>query len=513
MAIVLGLGFTACNNEKTSAGSFRYSIDEFADIEVLRYQIPEWDRLSFNQKSYIYHLCEAAKSGRDITWDQYYKHNLSIRYVLEDILENYRGERTGAQWDAFLVYAKRVFFSNGIHHHYSDDKILPGCTREYFASLMEAVSCSDDSLLEVIFNPDIAPTKRYQGSEKDIVEASAVNFYEGVTAAEVNAFYDGKAVPGDPHPVSYGLNSKVVKVDGKVTEQVYCENGLYGPAISRIIYHLDAAKEFAENDDQKKYIDELIEYYRTGDLGQWDKFNVSWVQENKGDVDFVNGFIEDYDDPLGRKATWEGIVNYRDNVASSRTTVISANAQWFEDNSPVDPRFRKPVVKGVTAKVINVAVICGGNYPATAIGINLPNADWIRRDYGSKSVTIANITSAYDLAAKESPRSTLAEFAWDEEEIALSKKYGNITDDLHTDLHECLGHGSGQLLPTTPANALGEYTSTLEEARADIFGLYYMADPKLVELGIMPDADAYKAEFARLTKEKERLIKEVERTE
>lgn len=495
MAIVLGLGFTACNNEKTSAGSFRYSIDEFADIEVLRYQIPEWDRLSFNQKSYIYHLCEAAKSGRDITWDQYYKHNLSIRYVLEDILENYRGERTGAQWDAFLVYAKRVFFSNGIHHHYSDDKILPGCTREYFASLMEAVSCSDDSLLEVIFNPDIAPTKRYQGSEKDIVEASAVNFYEGVTAAEVNAFYDGKAVPGDPHPVSYGLNSKVVKVDGKVTEQVYCENGLYGPAISRIIYHLDAAKEFAENDDQKKYIDELIEYYRTGDLGQWDKFNVSWVQENKGDVDFVNGFIEDYDDPLGRKATWEGIVNYRDNIASSRTTVISANAQWFEDNSPVDPRFRKPVVKGVTAKVINVAVICGGNYPATAIGINLPNADWIRKEYGSKSVTIANIVNAYNEAAAQSPHSILTEFAWDKNEIDLCREYGPLTDDLHTDFHECLGHGSGQLLEGTPSNALKEYTSCLEEARADLFALYYLADPKLVELGLVPSPEAYKAQY------------------
>ncbi|MBQ0093434.1 MAG: dihydrofolate reductase [Bacteroidales bacterium] len=496
MTIAMSVGLSACGNEKTTAADdFRYSIDEFADIEVLRYQVPDWDKLDFNRKAYIYHLSEAAKAGRDITWDQYCKYNLPVRHTLEAILENYRGERSGEQWDAFMVYAKRIFFANGLHHHYSDDKILPTCGRDYFASLMEAVSCADEQLLEIIYNPDIAPTKRYQGDGKDIVKASAVNFYEGVSAAEVNAFYDAMADESDPCPISYGLNSRVVKSNGKIVEQVYCEGGLYGPAISRIISELEAASAFAENDAQKKYIAELIEYYRTGDLRTWDKFNVSWVQENEGDVDFVNGFIEDYDDPLGRKATWEGIVNYRDNVASERTIAISDNAQWFEDHSPVDPRFRKPEVKGVTAKVINVAVIMGGNYPATAIGINLPNADWIRKEYGSKSVTIANIVNAYNVSAAQSPRSILSEFAWDEKEIETCRKYGPLTDDLHTDLHECLGHGSGQLLEGTPSNALKEYTSCLEEARADLFALYYLADPKLVELGLLPDSNAYKAEY------------------
>lgn len=497
MTAGLGLALAACKSEK-QAEEWKYSIDEFADIEVLRYQVPEWDSLSFQQKEYIYHLSEAAKAGRDITWDQYFEYNLDIRHILESILENYQGDRTSEQWDDFLVYAKRVFFSNGIHHHYANDKIFPDCTKEYFADLMKSVNIYDDGsekMLDVIFNPELYATKRYQGADKDIVEASAVNFYEGVNAQEVNAFYDGMADAKDIHPISYGLNSKVVKENGKISEQVYKVGGKYGPALEVIIGHLEAAAKVAENDTQKQYIAELIEYYRTGDLRLWDKYNITWVGDTGSDVDFVNGFVEDYDDPLGRKATWEGIVNYRDREASKRTETISDNAQWFEDHSPINPAFRKAEVKGVSAKVINVAVIAGGNYPATAIGINLPNADWIRKEYGSKSVTIANITDAYDKATEQRPKSILTEFAWDQDEIDLCRKYGSVTDNLHTDLHECLGHGSGQLLPGTPSNALKEYTSCLEEARADLFALYYLADPKLVELGLLDSPEAYKAAY------------------
>ncbi|MBQ0024175.1 MAG: dihydrofolate reductase [Bacteroidales bacterium] len=499
MTVVLGLALAACsNNKEEQASEWNYSIDEFADIEVLRYQVPQWDSLSFNQKEYIYHLSEAAKAGRDITWDQYFKYNLDIRHALEAILENYKGDRSGEEWEGFLTYAKRVFFSNGIHHHYSDDKIIPTCSETYFGELMRAAGIGEEPgefLLSVIYSPELYSVKRYQGSDKDIVEASAVNFYEGVNAEEVNAFYDRMAKPNDPHPLSYGLNSRVVKENGRLVEQIYKVDGLYGKAIEVIIGHLEAAAAVAENDLQKQYIAELIEYYRTGDLKMWDQYNVSWVGDTDSDVDFVNGFIEDYDDPLGRKATWEGIVNYRDREASKRTSTISENAQWFEDHSPVDPRFKKAEVKGVSAKVINVAVIAGGNYPATAIGINLPNADWIRKEHGSKSVTIANITEAYARATEQRPKSILTEFAWDEEEIEICRKYGTVTDDLHTDLHECLGHGSGQLLEGTPANALKEYTSCLEEARADLFALYYLADPKLVELGLLDSPDAYKAQY------------------
>lgn len=493
----LGLVLTSCGS-KTGDPQFKYSIDEFADIEVLRYQIPGWEDLTLQQKEYIYHLCEAAKSGRDITWDQNFAYNLEIRHLLENILEDYKGERNGEAWDAFLVYAKRVFFSNGIHHHYANDKILPGCSRDYFASLAQAVGADPErtaGLLEVIFNPDLYPTLQYQGTDKDLVQASAVNFYDGVTAQEVNDFYAKMEDPDDPHPISYGLNSKLVKKDGRIVELPWRADGLYGPAIKTIIGHLEAAREVAENDIQKKYIDELVAYYRTGDLRMWDQYNITWVGDTQSDVDFVNGFIEDYDDPLGRKASWEGIVNFRDREASKRTELISGNAQWFEDHSPIDPRFKKKEVKGVSAKVINVAVIAGDNYPATAIGINLPNADWIRKEHGSKSVTIANITDAYALASEQRPKSVLSEFAWDQAEIDLCKQYGNVTDNLHTDLHECLGHGSGQLLPGTPANALKEFTSTLEEARADLFGLYYMADPKLVELGLLDSPEAYKASY------------------
>lgn len=488
MTIGAALALTACNRE---AAEWKYSIDEFADIEVLRYQIPDWDSLSFQQKEYIYHLTEAAKFGRDITWDQYFKYNLPIRHTLEAIIENCKDK--GAEWDNFMVYAKRVFFSNGIHHHYSDDKILPSCSKEYFASLMEKAGCPSEELLDVIFNPDTYVVKRYQGNEEDLVKASAVNFYDGVSADEVNAFYAAMEDPKDPEPISYGLNSKVVKKDGKIVEDVYKLGGLYGPAIEKIITHLEAASAVAENDLQRQYIAELIEYYRTGDLRIWDQYNISWVKDTESTVDFVNGFIEDYDDPLGRKATWESIVNYRDAAATNRTKTISANAQWFEDHAPINPAYRKEEVKGVSAKVINVAAIAGGNAPATAIGINLPNADWIRKEHGSKSVTIANITDAYTYATEQRPKSILTEFAWDQKEIELCKKYGAITDNLHTDLHECLGHGSGKLAPGTPANAMKEFSSTLEEARADLFALYYMADPKMIELGLLDSPDAYKA--------------------
>ena len=479
--------------------NFRYLIDEFADLKIMKYQVPGWDDLSLQQKEYVYHLSEAAKYGRDIIWVQNCRYNLPIRKVLENILENYEGDRECRDFQDFTVYAKRVFFSNGIHHHYAEDKIFPDCPQDYFRSLMEAVGDGDrcEELLPVIYDPEIFPQRKSNDPGKDIVQASAVNFYENVTRKEVEDFYHAMLDPQDDTPVSYGLNSKVVKgSDGVIREEVYRTGGLYGQALTRICSELEKAAEYAENDAQKQYIATLVEYYRTGDLKLWDKYNIEWVQDTLGTVDFVNGFVEDYNDPLGRKATWEGLVNIKDHDASQRTEILSANAQWFEDNSPVDPRFRKPQVKGISAKVINAVALAGDCYPSTPIGINLPNADWIRRDYGSKSVTIANITHAYDLAAQESPRNLLSEFAWSEEEIAREKKYSAITDEIHTDLHECLGHGSGRTLAGVSPNALGEYSSTLEETRADLFGLYYIADPKLVELGILPDMEAYKAQYA-----------------
>ena len=480
------------------AAEFKYLVDEFADLKIMRYQVPGWDGLSLQQKEYVYHLSEAAKYGRDIIWMQNNRYNLDIRKVLENILENYEGDRTCEDFAKFETYAKRVFFSNGIHHHYAEDKFFPECPQEYFASLMAAVGdegkCA--GLLPVIYDPAVYPARKDMHAD-DIVAASAVNFYENVTRAEVEALYASMADPEDKTPVSYGLNSRVVKGDdGVVREEVYKVGGLYGTALEKICAELEKAAEVAENETQKAYIADLIEYYRTGDLKLWDEYNIKWVNDTLGTVDFVNGFVEDYNDPLGRKATYEGLVNFKDAEASRRTELISDNAQWFEDNSPVDSRFKKEEVKGVTAKVINVAVLAGDCYPAAPIGINLPNADWIRREHGSKSVTIANLTSAYNMAAQESPKSMLSEFAWSEDEIAFEKKYGALTNDLHTDLHECLGHGSGKLLPETSPNALGEFSSTLEETRADLFGLYYLADPKLVELGILPDMEAYKAQYS-----------------
>ena len=500
--MVLGAGLAAtlmsCSDKAAQEGEFKYLIDEFADLKIMRYQVPGWDALSLQQKEYVYHLTEAAKYGRDIIWMQNNRYNLDVRKVLENILVNYEGDRASQDWTDFETYAKRVFFSNGIHHHYAEDKFFPECPQDYFAALMTAVGdeakCAE--LLPVMYDPAIFPARKDMHAE-DIVASSAVNFYENVTRAEVEALYAEMVDPTDKTPVSYGLNSRVVKgEDGVVREEVYKVGGLYGKALKKINASLKKAAKVAENDMQKAYIADLMEYYRTGDLKLWDEYNIKWVNDTLGTVDFVNGFVEDYNDPLGRKATWEGLVNFKDNEASRRTELISDNAQWFEDNSPVDSRFKKEEVKGVTAKVINVAVLSGDCYPAAPIGINLPNADWIRREHGSKSVTIANLTNAYNMAAQESPKSMLGEFAWSEEEIAMEKKYGALTNDLHTDLHECLGHGSGKLLPETSPNALGEFSSTLEETRADLFGLYYLADPKLVELGILPDMEAYKAQYS-----------------
>ena len=488
--------------------SFKFLVDEFADLRIMRYQIPGWDQLTLNQKAYIYYLNEAAKCGRDILADQNFKYNLTVRKTIEAVIESYQGDRECADFQNFMVYAKRVFFSNGIHHHYAEDKFFPEVTEAYFADLIknsnaellplnegETVDAFIEFLTPVIFDRDLYKMRR--SSEDDIVQNSAVNFYEGdITAAEVTAFYDAMADPTDETPISYGLNSKLVKDENGLHEDVYKAGGLYGEAIQAIIGWLQKANEVAENDIQRDYTNKLIAYYTTGDLNIWDEYNIAWVQDTISLIDYTNGFIEDYADPMGRKATWEAIVNFKDLEATKRSTLIGDNAQWFEDNSPVDPRFKKEECKGVSAKSIITTTLAGECFPSPPIGINLPNADWIRKDYGSKSVTITNLMEAYDKAADECPRSALAEFAYSQEEIDLCKKYGSETDVIHTNLHECLGHGSGKLLPGTQPGALKEFSSTLEEARADLFGLYYLADPKMVELGVISDLEAYKAEYA-----------------
>lgn len=492
-------GVMACSQGENKSSDFKYLIDEFADIKIMRYQIPGWDNLSFKQKEYLYHLSEAAKFGWDIYWDQNCKDNLAVRKVLQNILENYKGDRNCKDFQDFTVYAKRVFFSSGIHHHYAEDKFFPECGEEYFKSLMEAVGESEKcaTLLPVIYSKKLYAQRRSSSKTGDIVALSSVNFYEGVTRDEVEKYYAGIMDKNDPEPISYGLNTKVVKgPDGKIREEAWKVGGIYGPALEKICEELEKAKAVAENDVQKKTISELQDYYRTGDLRLWDKYNITWVKDTISKIDFTNGFVEDYNDPLGRKAYWESVVNVKDSAASARTELLSANAQWFEDNAPIDPRFKKKSVKGVSAKVIDVTCLGGGCYPATPIGINLPNADWIRKEYGSKSVTIANITHAYDAAAQESPKSVLEEFAYSEEDKSMQKKYGAFDDEVHTDLHECLGHGSGQILPGVSPNAMGEYASALEEARADLFGLYYIADPKLVELGILENTEAYKPHYS-----------------
>ena len=476
---------------------FRYTDERFADIQMLRYRLDGFEALTLRQKLYIYYLAKATLCGRDITTDQFGRYNLRIRKVLEAIYEHYEGDRTTAEYKALETYLKRVWFSNGIHHHYGCEKFVPAFTEEYFRQVVDCCGCEDeniDELCKVIFDPTIQPKRVNQKAGDDLVQTSACNYYEEVTQQEAENFYEAIRDENDPMPISYGLNSTLRKTaDGMLKEDVWHEGGLYGDAIKHITYWLEKAAEVAENELQAKIIGMLVDYYRTGDLRKFDAYSIEWLKEHEGRIDFINGFIEVYGDPLGMKASWEGIVTYKDMVATQRTQTISKNAQWFEDHSPVDPRFRKPQVVGVTANVVCSAMLGGDEYPSTAIGINLPNADWIRARYGSKSITIGNLTHAYNQAAKGN--GFLLEFVADEATRALIEKYGDVCDDLHTDLHECLGHGSGQLLAGVSADALGSYGSTIEEARADLFGLYYIADAKLVELGLVPDAEAYKSQY------------------
>lgn len=476
---------------------FRYTDEQFADIRMLRYRLDGFEALTLRQKLYIYYLAKATLCGRDITTDQFGRYNLRIRKVLEAIYERYEGDRTTEEYKALETYLKRVWFSNGIHHHYGCEKFVPAFTEEYFRQVVDCCGCEDeniDELCKVIFDPTVLPKRVNQKAGDDLVQTSACNYYDGVTQQEAERFYDDMRDENDPMPISYGLNSTLRKTaDGTLKEDVWHEGGLYGEAIKHITYWLEKASEVAENELQTKIIGMLVDYYRTGDLSKFDAYSIEWLKEHEGRIDFINGFIEVYGDPLGMKASWEGIVTYKDLVATQRTQTISKNAQWFEDHSPVDPRFRKPQVVGVTANVVCSAMLGGDEYPSTAIGINLPNADWIRAQYGSKSITIGNLTHAYNQAAKGN--GFLQEFVADEATRAMIEKYGDVCDDLHTDLHECLGHGSGQLLAGVSADALGSYGSTIEEARADLFGLYYIADAKLVELGLVPDAEAYKSQY------------------
>ncbi len=481
-----------CN--KGNSGDFQWTIDRFDDVKVLRFRADGFGDLPLEEKLLVYYLSEAALSGRDILWDQNFRLNLSIRRTLETVYAGYDGDKTTADWLAFETYLKKVWFANGIHHHYSSSKFVPGFSREYFDVITAGVEY-DPAIKEVIFDPALYPVRVNQAAGEDLLVTSAMNYYEGVTQAEAEAFYAGMAAAaaGDPTPVSYGLNSKLVKRGGELQEIVWRQGGMYGDAIEKIIGWLEKAHGVAEG-PQREIIGHLIDYYRTGDLRTFDKYNVAWVRDTTSRVDFINGFIENYGDPLGIKSSWESNVSFVDLEATKRTTIISDNAQWFEDNSPVAPRFRKPVVKGVSAKVITAAIIGGDCYPATPIGINLPNADWIRRDYGSKSVTIENITHAYDEAAKGN--GFQEEFVLREEDRRRMKEYGSLGSNLHTDLHECLGHGSGQLAPGVTGAELRQYGSAIEEARADLFALYYIADPKLVELGLIPSLDVAWAEYA-----------------
>ena len=480
--------------------------ERFADIQMLRYELKGFENLSLTQKIYIYCLSKATLLGRDITFDQQGKYNLRIRKTLEAVYRHYEGNRESEDFKAFEVYLKRVWFASGIHHHYGCEKFVPGFSEESFYEMVEAIADeylplskgqSKEDLLgilvPVIFNPDVMPKRVNQTDGEDLVQTSACNFYENVSQAEVERFYARMKEEGNEQAPSYGLNSKLTKRNGELVELKWTEDGLYGAAIKEIVSWLLRAQKYAENEEQKHLIDLLVKYYRTGDLKDFDRYSIAWVQQHEGMIDFINGFIEVYGDPLGLKGTWEGIVEYKDLEATKRTQTISQNAQWFEDHSPVDPRFRKPEVKGVTANVICAAMLGGEEYPASAIGINLPNANWIRQEYGSKSVTIGNLTEAYNKAAQGN--GFRDEFVIDEDTISLMNQYEDITDDLHTDLHECLGHGSGQLLPGTDPDALKAYGSTIEEARADLFGLYYVADHKLVELGLTPNDEAYKAQY------------------
>ena len=492
----------------TNDNGFDYVVDRFADLEILRYQVPGFESLILKQKQLLYHLSEAALMGRDILFDQNCRYNLPIRRTLEAIYTSYKGDRQTPDFLALETYLKRVWFANGIHHHYAEDKFQPGFSAEFLKKAIsqldpalvpvrpgQSIEAFTEEICQVILDPTVLPKRTTQSGDQDLIQASANNYYgEGLTQKEVEDFYASqKNDPTDMTPISYGLNSRLVKENGQIQEKVWKVGGLYSPAIEAIVAELEKAIPFAENKAQKETIETLIDYYRTGDLRTFDAYSILWVEDTASEVDFVNGFIETYGDPLGRKASWESTVNFINKEATKRTKTISDNAQWFEDHSPVDPRFKKEQVKGVSAKVITVTMLGGDCYPSTPIGINLPNADWIRRDHGSKSVTIENITEAYDKAAQGN--GFKEEFVWSEEERQLIKRYGFITDNLHTDLHECLGHGSGKLLPGTDPDALKAYSSTIEEARADLFGLYYLADPKMVELGLVPDQEAYKAEY------------------
>lgn len=483
--------------------NFKFTDERFADIQMLRYRLDDFESLTLNQKLYIYYLSEATLCGRDITTDQFGRYNLRIRRTLEAVYVNYGGERDCDEFRALTEYLKRVWFSNGIHHHYGCEKFKPEFSEEYFRSVVfEVYPNTDveallDDICPVIFNPEVMPKRVNQKVGDDLVLTSACNYYDGLTQKEVEDFYakmrKEDAANADT-PISYGLNSTLRKMsDGSLKEDVWHENGLYGSAIKHIVYWLGKAAGVAENERQVEIINMLIEYYRTGDLHIFDQYSIEWLKEHEGRVDFINGFIEVYGDPLGLKASWEGIVHYKDLVATRRTQTLSQNAQWFEDHSPVDPRFRKPQVVGVTANVVCAAMLGGDEYPSTAIGINLPNADWIRARYGSKSITIGNLTHAYNQAARGN--GFAQEFVVDDATRDMIDKWGDVCDDLHTDLHECLGHGSGQLLPGVSADALGSYGSTIEEARADLFGLYYIADPKLTELGLTPSLDAYRSQY------------------
>ncbi|WP_297830108.1 dihydrofolate reductase [uncultured Rikenella sp.] len=504
MTTLLTTGCGADRNAKDAqAENFQWHIDRFDDINVLRYRVPDFDSLTPRQKQFIYYLGQAALCGRDILYDQNCKYNLPVRRTLEAIYTTYDGDKTTDQWLAFEKYLKKVWFANGVHHHYSGDKFTPEFSAEYFDTLLAATPADKfgdiqgtllDTVKAVIFDPTLYPKRVDQTAGVDMIAASACNYYNGVTQQEAEAFYTALTDTTDRQPVSYGLNSQLVKgADGKIVERVWSADGMYGPAIREIVKWLERAAAVADTPEQEAYTRTLIDYYKTGDLKRFDDYNVAWVQDTKSTVDYVNGFIENYGDPLGYKASWESTVNFKNLEATKTTQIISDNAQWFEDHSPIDPRYRKPQVKGVSAKVITVAMLGGDCYPATPIGINLPNADWIRRDHGSKSVTIANITAAYDAAA--AGNGFAEEFILRPEDRELRAKWGTVGNNLHTDLHECLGHASGQLAEGVRGDELKNYGSTLEEARADLFALYYMNDPKLVELGVIPTLDVAKAEY------------------
>ena len=500
---------TACGgNPKTTAEAekFDYTVEQFADLQILRYRVPGFEDLSLKQKELVYYLTEAALQGRDILFDQNGKYNLTIRRMLEAVYTGYKGDKNTPDFKAMEVYLKRVWFSNGFHHHYGSEKFVPGFTPEFFRQAVQSVDAATLPLAEgqtveqlceevfpVIFDPTVMPKRVNQAAGEDLVLTSACNYYDGVTQQEAEDFYNALKNPQDETPVSYGLNSRLVKEDGKIQEKVWKVGGLYGQALEKIVYWLKKAEGVAETPEQKAVIAKLMEFYETGDLKTFDEYAILWVKDLNSRIDFVNGFTESYGDPLGMKASWESLVNFKDLEATQRTELISGNAQWFEDHSPVDGQFKKEKVKGVSAKVITAAILAGDLYPATAIGINLPNANWIRSHHGSKSVTIGNITDAYNKAAHGNGFNE--EFVYSDAELQLIDKYADVTDELHTDLHECLGHGSGKLLPGVDPDALKAYGSTIEEARADLFGLYYVADPKLVELGLTPSADAYKAQY------------------